>query len=215
LDSVEAYLKEVVELVKEKPQWRVKSQMMLALLSFSKMLLVRDLDTNNWPKDEDGKSLLTEHAVVRTIFEGSRDPESMLNKVEEYPVDDHPLGDIPLIYDCDSSQHSALIDAHSGRHLVIEGPPGTGKSQTITNLVASSIAEGKTVLFVSEKLAALQVVKNRLENAGLGDFCLELHSNKTNKSSSWKKLPHDRPVSSRNHLGCSISCMLSARRKRR
>ena len=65
--------------------------------------------------------------------------------------------------------------------MVIKGPPGTGKSQTITNLIANAISEGKTVLFVSEKMAALNVVKDRLTFAGLGEFCLELHSNKSHK----------------------------------
>jgi KaiC/GvpD/RAD55 family RecA-like ATPase len=67
------------------------------------------------------------------------------------------------------------------KNLVIEGPPGTGKSQTITNLIAACLADGKKVLFVAEKLAALEVVKNRLSLAGLDPFVLELHSNKTNK----------------------------------
>lgn len=83
--------------------------------------------------------------------------------------------------DADSSQHSALIDAMRGQNLVIEGPPGTGKSQTITNLIAAALINGKTVLFVSEKLAALEVVRRRLDEAGLGLFCLELHSHKTRK----------------------------------
>ncbi len=68
----------------------------------------------------------------------------------------------PLIDDADSSQHSALIDAVDGKNLVIEGPPGTGKSQTITNLIAAAMAQGKKVLFVAEKLAALEVVRSRL-----------------------------------------------------
>ena len=87
----------------------------------------------------------------------------------------------PLIDDADSSQHSALIDAINGKNLVIEGPPGTGKSQTITNLIAAAISQGKKVLFVAEKLAALEVVKRRLDAAGLGEFCLELHSHKSQK----------------------------------
>lgn len=64
---------------------------------------------------------------------------------------------------------------------MIQGPPGTGKSQTIANVIASAVADGKTVLFVAEKMAALEVVKRRLDNAGVGDACLELHSNKANK----------------------------------
>jgi len=86
-----------------------------------------------------------------------------------------------LVVDADSLQHSALIDALNSRNLVIEGPPGTGKSQTITNLIAAALVRGKTVLFVSEKLAALEVVRRRLDEAGLGLFCLELHSHKTKK----------------------------------
>lgn len=63
----------------------------------------------------------------------------------------------------------------------MQGPPGTGKSQTITNIIAEAIADGKKVLFVSEKVAALQVVYNRLAKVGLADFCFSLHSHKANK----------------------------------
>ena len=102
---------------------------------------------------------------------------------EEYPIDEPELvKDVPhLIRDADSSQHSALVHALRGQNLVIEGPPGTGKSQTITNLIAAALARGKTVLFVAEKLAALEVVRRRLDDAGLGMFCLEVHSHKTKK----------------------------------
>src|SRR6185437_2725089 len=86
-----------------------------------------------------------------------------------------------IIYDADSSQHSALLDALRGKNLVIEGPPGTGKSQTITNLIIAFLVRGKSVLFVSEKLTALEVVRRRLDQSGLGAFCLELHSHKTKK----------------------------------
>ena len=88
---------------------------------------------------------------------------------------------IPLILDADSSQQTVLIEALQ-HNFVIQGPPGTGKSQTIANLIAASIAQGKSVLFVAEKKAALQVVSSRLQQAGLGDFCLELHNHKTQKT---------------------------------
>ncbi len=84
-------------------------------------------------------------------------------------------------YAPEETREAILAVVVSGRHILLEGPPGTGKSQTITNLIAAAIAEGKTVLFLSEKMAALEVVKKRLTIAGLGDFCLELHSNKTQK----------------------------------
>ena len=90
--------------------------------------------------------------------------------------------------DADSTQTLALLDAKSGRSLVIQGPPGTGKSQTITNLIAEAVGHGKTVLFVAEKMAALEVVKRRLDAVGLGDACLELHSRKTNKRAVLQEL---------------------------
>src|SRR5204862_259029 len=77
--------------------------------------------------------------------------------------------------------HEAIEAVKRGAHLVMDGPPGTGKSQTIANMIAEALAAGKTVLFVSEKTAALEVVKKRLDRCGLGDFCLELHSHKANK----------------------------------
>ncbi|MBK8646796.1 MAG: AAA family ATPase [Gemmatimonadetes bacterium] len=99
-----------------------------------------------------------------------------------HALDDATRHPPPMLVDeADGSQHSALIDALAGKNMVIEGPPGTGKSQTITNLIASAMAAGKTVLFVSEKLAALEVVRDRLNKVGLGTFCLELHSHKAQK----------------------------------
>src|SRR5947209_7521209 len=85
------------------------------------------------------------------------------------------------ILDSDSSQHEAIEAAKRGASLVLDGPPGTGKSQTIANIIAEFLAAGKSVLFVSEKSAALDVVKRRLDKRGLGDFCLECHSHKANK----------------------------------
>src|SRR5947209_15030417 len=85
------------------------------------------------------------------------------------------------ILDSDSSQHEAIEAAKRGASLVLDGPPGTGKSQTIANVIAEFLAAGKTVLFVSEKTAALEVVKRRLDDRRLGDFCLEVHSHKANK----------------------------------
>ena len=86
-----------------------------------------------------------------------------------------------MIEDADSSQMSVLIDVLKGGSLVVEGPPGTGKSQTITNIIGAAIAQGKSVLFVAEKQAALDVVRRRMDKAGLGDFCLDLHSDKAQK----------------------------------
>ncbi len=182
----EAYFEEVVELIKaNQPRWRLRRFITLTLLNFSKLLMYLDLDPSHWPKDAN----IVDHSLVGRFLIGcdadqnQGEPNGSFEFWEEHSIDD--LEDVhakyPLIYDADSSQHSALIDAVDGKDLVIEGPPGTGKSQSITNLIAAAMARGKKVLFVAEKLAALQVVRRRFDAAGLGQFCLELHSHKSQK----------------------------------
>ncbi len=182
----EAYLAAVEALVREnRPAWRVRRYVTLGLLNFSKQLMYLDLDPGRWPEGQ----ALTAHPVVSLFLsgagreEGKDEPGGETAFAAEYEIDaiESVHRRYPLIDDADSSQHSALIDAVEGKNLVIEGPPGTGKSQTITNLVAAALAQGKRVLFVAEKLAALEVVKRRLDQAGLGEFCLELHSHKSQK----------------------------------
>src|SRR5580700_2513300 len=178
--DIEGYFREVKRVVERRPGYEVKRRVTLCLLSFTNMLLVRDLDPNNWPTSNAGHALL-DHPVITRLFEGQGD-DGGSTEATEHDVDEDPGATIPLVFDADSSQHRALIDIlHEGRNLVIEGPPGTGKSQTITNLIAACIRDGKSVLFVSEKLAALEVVKSRLSTAGLDPFVLELHSSKTSK----------------------------------
>ncbi|OEZ60979.1 DUF4011 domain-containing protein [Duganella sp. HH105] len=179
-ESGEAYLHRIEEAVKDLPGWKVQRRITLTLLSFANMLMVKDIAPETWA-DANGNSALLDHPLIRQVFEGSNASNSEPSYADEYDIDNHPKGELPLIYDADSSQHSALIDVLEGKNRVIEGPPGTGKSQTITNIIAASLQAGKTVLFVAEKLAALEVVKSRLEQAGLEQFVLELHSNKTNK----------------------------------
>ena len=130
-----------------------------------------------WPE---GKSP-AEHPLIKAIF-GSPEEQIPDNGFQENEVD-QKLKSIDLFHvlDADPSQIAVIEDVKAGRNLAVEGPPGTGKSQTIVNMVAELMAANKSVLFVSEKMAALEVVKNRLDNVGLGDFCLELHSRKSNK----------------------------------
>lgn len=175
-------------LLTAKPEWQIKRRASLTLLNFTKQAMYQDLDPANWPKS----ASLEEHPIIKKLFSNKSEEshaDISIHYAEEHDIDHIPQihDDFPLIYDADSSQHSALIDAVKGKNLVIEGPPGTGKSQTITNLIAACLNSGKTVLFVAEKMAALNVVKDRLDKAGLGEFCLELHSHKTNK----KELLHE------------------------
>jgi hypothetical protein len=181
----EDYFLEIQELIEvNQPTWKIRRNITIALLNFSKLLIYLDLDPKRWSE----KSNIINHPIV-SKFVGSHDSNGdepgrgIVGFSEEHLIDE--LDDVhkkyPLINDADSSQHSALIDAIEGHNLVIEGPPGTGKSQTITNLIAAALSQGKKVLFVAEKLAALEVVHRKLEKAGLGEFCLELHSYKSQK----------------------------------
>ncbi|HEY9294916.1 MAG TPA: AAA domain-containing protein, partial [Phormidium sp.] len=108
----------------------------------------------------------------------------------DYEVDNPAVAQkVPLLVtDADASQFSAIVDSIDGKNLVIQGPPGTGKSQTITNLIAAALAKGKKVLFMAEKKAALEVVYNRLSNAGLANYCLEGHSTATSKQTFYEQL---------------------------
>lgn len=182
----DAYFETVREvLAVEKPNWKVHRNITLTLLNFSKLLMYLDLDPNRWPEQHN----ILNHPIVAKFLSGYDENGSDETEYtdtgfsEEYEIDniEHIHQNYPLIEDADSSQHSALIDVVNGKNLVIEGPPGTGKSQTITNLIAALLAQKKRVLFVAEKLAALEVVKQRLDASGLGEFCLELHSHKTQK----------------------------------
>lgn len=179
----EEYFSSFNTLLNNNPLFKLHREFALDFLKFSKILMYLDLDPSRWPED---KSLLS-NDTLQNIFLNNSDVDVSL--ASDYPIDQTKEADeIDLIVDADSSQHSAIIDVHKGKNLVIEGPPGTGKSQTITNIIADAISQGKKILFVAEKLAALDVVKSRLEEAGLGDFCLELHSHKSHKQRVYQDL---------------------------
>ena len=176
--NIQNYFQTVSESINSIKRWSVDtSATALGFFSFAKFLMYCDLDANNWPDN-----LLTEHPVLRSVLvNGFREPKPSID--DSVPnVDKHltPANTYHVV-DADSSQTLAIHDVSQGRNLVIQGPPGTGKSQTITNLIATAIAERKRVLFVAEKMAALEVVKRNLDKVGIGDACLELHSHKMNK----------------------------------
>ena len=179
----EDYWREVDEAIekKKKEGWQVVREMTFGLFRFQKQVMWRDLDPKRWPRH----SPLVDKKLVRRILVGPRSGESAPGILTETYRQDDPgqlSPSVRLIRDADSSQFAALMDALMREDgLVIEGPPGTGKSQTITNLIAAAMADGKTVLFVAEKMAALEVVYRRLEESRLGDFCLQLHGLKTGK----------------------------------
>ena len=163
-------------------RWRIdRSSVALGFFAFSKFLMYHDLDPGSaeWASVENygpGSS-----KIIKSLYEtGFSDSGSSIP--DDGIIDDFlPADDVYHVVDADSSQAIAIHDVNRGRNLVIEGPPGTGKSQTITNIIADAISHGRKVLFVSEKMAALEVVKRRLDEIELGVACLELHSHKTNK----------------------------------
>lgn len=176
--GLSSYFTNLQEMCETRPRWRVHAYASLSLFSFGKILMYRDLDDAAWPSGQKP----SQHQRVKELLRGT-ERTSDSSWAEDYDVDEPEVAKfVPLTVDeADGSQLSALVDIERGRNLVIEGPPGTGKSQTIANLIAAAIQKGKKVLFVAEKLAALEVVRHRLNKVGLGDFCLELHSHKTKK----------------------------------
>jgi very-short-patch-repair endonuclease len=176
--DIEAYLDEVGKAVVPMRCWRVdRDAVVLGFFSFGKFLIYNDLDNSKWP--EDNKPV--EHPIIQSLFRHGF-TEAPPSVPEDAFIDAEPQADeLFQVVDADSSQVLSMLAVHEGRNLVIQGPPGTGKSQTITNIIANAIGQGKKVLFVAEKLAALEVVKRRLDAIHLGDACLELHSHKANK----------------------------------
>lgn len=182
--SLTDYFKAVAKAVETKPGWRVRRQVYLSLISqLGKLLLYNDLDPQNWFA---GKGI-EQHPLVGSLLGAmGQDAGGGVSYEDPERIDpatfDQELT-LPLVDRCDSSQLEAVRLVLSGANLVIQGPPGTGKSQTITNIIAAALSLGKSVLFVAEKLAAIEVVKRRLDSMELGDYCLELHSNRTRKNS--------------------------------
>ena len=183
--NIEAYFDSVEEAIQYSPRWTVdRSSVVLGFFSFSKFLMYRDLDVDIWPDDVNP----TEHSIVGALLhEGFNEAAPTISSDDH--LDQHLMvSEVHHVVDADGSQTLALVDVNNGRNLVVQGPPGTGKSQTITNMIAEAIGRDRTVLFVSEKMAALEVVKRRLDSVGLGDACLELHSHKTTKRTVLEEL---------------------------
>ena len=171
--SVEAQLRQIEGAVRARfAQWRVEPLVFLGLFSFHKIAMFNDLGDNSAP--------LAAHRLVRAVC-GEQGALASHEIIAAEQLDGLPAAEAQLVVEADSSQHRAIVAARRGCSFVLQGPPGTGKSQTITNIIAECLENGKTVLFVSEKMAALDVVLGRLRDIGLGDSCLELHSSKTNK----------------------------------
>ncbi len=166
------YIGKVKRAIEFKKGWKVISKIYISTFSFKKFVMYKDLTVENWSDIESSE--------IGRLFGLSE-----VNNFDSFDINtiDENLNpkEVYNVVDADSSQIAVIEDAKKGNSLVVEGPPGTGKSQTIVNLISELLANEKKILFVSEKMAALDVVKKRMDSIGLGNYCLELHSNKTRK----------------------------------
>ncbi|MFC6954844.1 DUF4011 domain-containing protein [Halorubellus litoreus] len=175
VDDLEAAFDAVAAIADSFPDWTVSRELAVCIFDFATVSLYEDLDRN--------RDAIASDPLVRAIA-GDTDA---LDALQADPgrgeratgdADDSPT----QVLEADPSQQAAIDAALDGESFVLQGPPGTGKSQTIANVVAAKLARGERVLFVSEKQAALGVVKSRLDEVGLGRFCLEAHGQHATKS---------------------------------
>lgn len=167
--------------VMDKSRWDVEEIAFIGLFSFSQFIMWNDICN----RSED----LKKNKIVASLM----CQKMMWEQQDSFPAPEtldesfKPL-DLAVPISADSSQLSAISASGKDNSFVLHGPPGTGKSQTITNIIANALFQGKSVLFIAEKMAALSVVQKRLEAIGLAPFCLELHSNKAKKKDVLEQL---------------------------
>ena len=180
----QSYFEEIQTRIEGRARWEIdRDGMQLGFFSFSKLLMMRDLEPEHWP---DGA--FDDHPILSGLLAGGFPQASPLfapqEKLDPVLDPDQLLHVVPA----DASQTRVIEEVRAGRNLVVQGPPGTGKSQTIANIIAGAAHDGKRVLFVAEKMAALSVVHDRLQKVGLGDLCLEVHSRAANKKAFLQEL---------------------------
>ncbi|MEW2105386.1 DUF3320 domain-containing protein [Streptomyces cellulosae] len=183
--DVTAVLDAVRQAVAGKSQWQVEERVVMGLFASHKESMYRDLLEN--------ESRLLASDLVRAVGVGPGDALASdrfdFEEVAPERVDElAPPEDTPVVLDADTSQRQAVAAAVAGRSFVLDGPPGTGKSQTITNIIAGLMHAGRSVLFVSEKAAALDVVLQRLKSVGLDSYAFALHSRNTSRKSVAQEL---------------------------
>jgi len=181
LISLDGFLDRVRASISAAPGWKVEASAYLGLFSFAKLSMYQELLVEH--------ERLAKHPFINAL---AGNP-SLLPALPDHPRADRMdamvrPADSFQILDADSSQQEAIEMSKRGISFVLQGPPGTGKSQTISNIIAEALAQDKRVLFVSEKMAALEVVKGRLEDKGLGDYILEIHSQKASKTAVMEEL---------------------------
>lgn len=154
-----------VEMLTTRLNWTISRVCKIGIFSFNKINMYKDL--------QDNEKVIVKNPNIAKLL-----GEKIVDELNNCQSDNYQLANV---IDADASQIEAIEMVKKGQSFVLQGPPGTGKSQTITNIIAECLSDGKKVLFVSEKLAALNVVYDKLKKVGLEEFCLELHSHKANK----------------------------------
>ncbi|WP_127600249.1 DUF4011 domain-containing protein [Nitratireductor alexandrii] len=172
--STEEYFELIDKLKPNIPTWKVRRQVVFGIFPSARIAMYHDLDTT--------AADFANNDIVRAIMAGTQ-TSGLSPYAKDHDVDaaDNEGRSPLMVMDADSSQVSTILDVASGKNIAVEGPPGTGKSQTIVNVIAAALAEGKKVLFVAEKLAALDVVRSRLETVGLGEFILPLQASRSSR----------------------------------
>ncbi len=171
-----SYFDAVANAVAAKRRWSIDANAIeLGFYSFAKQAMVRDLEPGNWPDNA-----LISHPLLHGLLGQGFAPEPPVPREAARLGEIRNPADFVHVVAADSSQTRVIEAVRAGNNLVVQGLPGTGKSQTITNIIAAAAHDGRTVLFVAEKIAALNVVYDRLDRAGLDDICLGLHSPATN-----------------------------------
>ncbi|WLD93800.1 DUF3320 domain-containing protein [Alkalihalobacillus sp. AL-G] len=160
-------------IIMQMKHWDVYENASISVFSFSKFVMWNDLVNHS---DE-----LKENKVVKSLIEGSYTGDMDQSFTDSLTTEEDEEAEIYAPLSSDSTQTEAILATGKDNSFVLHGPPGSGKSQTITNMISHALASGKSVLFVAEKMAALNVVQNRLASIGLADFCMEIYSNKGQK----------------------------------
>lgn len=184
--GITKFLNDLTVQVRNQSGWSVNSDVVLSYFTFHKEAMYQDI--------EDNMETVLESELVQALALSGTDNFSdqfLFEPVAEKEIDNtDPPEKSHQVLDADASQRAAIYAASTGKSFILDGPPGTGKSQTIANIIANQVALGKKVLFVSEKIAALEVVRNRLDEVGLGSYLLELHSHKATRQTVAKELGH-------------------------
>lgn len=188
------YFAQTFTAIEKQVGWEVlENNVALNFFNFEKIALFLDLDLSKWHPDQ---SPALDHDIAAALGKGYAEGSSEIS--EDTNFDEIRAIETSFeIFQADSSQLLVIEEARRGTSMVVEGPPGTGKSQTITNLIAEMVARGKKVLFVSEKMAALDVVYRKLEEAGLDNAALNLHGHKANRRSFYAELKRTWSLKSR------------------